>query len=842
MNKNHQKYQRHIELLFHIWRTVTPNLHHPVDLQTAVYNWSVNWNEHDNASFAPVIHELFNYNFIHDWPGLYPEKYPLGPYAHLLEKFNNNPRLAGERVLGIKYYITPEGDTAIKRELAQGELAACLLLNGSVVDWRQARAAQRDEDKWHEGELVYSGTSGSLIKLSDDRFVEAREYDPLWPKPEKPESRVLIVTATDIETRAILRAFKNYRMEYPGNITVYDFGDVGGVHLYLLQSGVGTTGPNAAAATISEAVAHLHPNSIIMAGIAFGVDPKDQEIGQILISEQLHAYGPKRVNTTPEGDRLDYQRGDTVTASPRLISRFKDGAIHWTESRYEFGLLLSGDELVDNLDRRSELIRYQPEAIGGEMEGAGLYSIAARAKVDWIIVKAICDWADGNKRKNKEENQRLAARNAARFVSHVINRGGLAHQPTQFMTTSDLTQVGFTDWVDISDQIVNPGFEDGFRGWEEDPSVINSEHAASQSRDDPTEANSGSHSRKLFLREGGSYIKQTIELTSPLPVGCQIKLSAHIKMPFRGSLTNKTLSLLIVAHGGRPGQEDPFSVELEGVFEQWEKFSFQTKELDYPVHKLEIHAFTTRGNGLYKGFEKPVWVDDFTLEYRNKLIGPRANLGRPQNKNWSDFANIETNEPLRNAKLKKPLSLEADIKLELIPAEYDYGFRVSYGTRESFKNVKNSKLGFKENGMPDYATLCERIKIRNIGLESGELEHDLKIEDLPPLFSKEKDHRHIHFYPPFNIEGRKSYPPIEFYLDILFTEDNPQKFAKEIKALVEKKKSYKIVMEYRTEAVSGLSRHSSLIFEGNFEGFHRAIIKHWEDYGFDELAQIARLG
>ena len=79
-------------------------------------------------------------------------------------------------------------------------------------------------------------------------------------------------------------------------------------------------------------------------------------------------------------------------------------------------------------------------------------------------------------------------------------------------------------------------------------------------------------------------------------------------------------------------------------------------------------------------------------------------------------------------------------------------------------------------------------------------------------------------------------------MDILFTEDNPQKFAKEIKALVEKKKSYKIVMEYRTEAVSGLSRPSSLIFEGNFEGFHRAIIKHWEDYGFDELAQIARLG
>jgi nucleoside phosphorylase len=63
----------------------------------------------------------------------------------------------------------------------------------------------------------------------------------------------------------------------------------------------------------------------------------------------------------------------------------------------------------------------EPEAIGGDMEGAGLYAAAGVAKVDWILVKAICDWADGNK---NDDAQQLAAHNAADFVRHVIQLGG----------------------------------------------------------------------------------------------------------------------------------------------------------------------------------------------------------------------------------------------------------------------------------------------------------------------------------------------------------------------------------------------------------------------------------
>jgi nucleoside phosphorylase len=61
-----------------------------------------------------------------------------------------------------------------------------------------------------------------------------------------------------------------------------------------------------------------------------------------------------------------------------------------------------------------------PEAIGGEMDAGCSYAASHEHEVDWILVKAICDFADGHKSKRKEENQALAAANAAAYVRHSL--------------------------------------------------------------------------------------------------------------------------------------------------------------------------------------------------------------------------------------------------------------------------------------------------------------------------------------------------------------------------------------------------------------------------------------
>jgi len=472
--------------------------------------------------------------------------------------------------------------------------------------------------KWQrEGELIdYHSTSGSIIKVPDGSFFQAKELDLHPPDLQKTHNRVLIVTVTNVETRAVLNAANNYKTIYGKNSTYYDLGIVGNTHVFLVRSGMGSVGSSGSTVTISEAISFLQPNTIVATGIAFGVNPIKQVIGEILVSDRVFVYGPKRVGITSKNKSQQIPRGPRVSASPRLLDRFKDGEIHWSESSVRFGLIFSGEELIDNIARRNELLEIEPEAIGGEMEATGLYSIAEREKIDWIVVKAICDWADGKKGENKKANQELAAQNAAEFVFSVIRRGGLASQQSFPVSAFASSQKSSTDWIDISEQITNPGFEDGFSGWVEHHTVINSENADSSSVDDTSVAKSGIHSRKLFLRKGGSYIQQTITFDRPLPVHSKLRLNVNVRMPHHGTDANKWLTLMLITRGEASDQVEYAQIEQQNPLSEWTQLSVETESLAYPIHEVEIHALTTKGGGAHDGFDKPVWVDDFSLEYQ----------------------------------------------------------------------------------------------------------------------------------------------------------------------------------------------------------------------------------
>lgn len=85
----------------------------------------------------------------------------------------------------------------------------------------------------------------------------------------------------------------------------------------------------------------------------------------------------------------------------------------------EFGPLLSGEKLVDDLEFKNQLFARHPNAVGGEMEGAGFYAAAQRKRVPCILLKSICDWGDGQKHK---KHQPLAAAAAASLLFRVLTQ------------------------------------------------------------------------------------------------------------------------------------------------------------------------------------------------------------------------------------------------------------------------------------------------------------------------------------------------------------------------------------------------------------------------------------
>jgi len=255
--------------------------------------------------------------------------------------------------------------------------------------------------------------------------------------PEVPDTDLLLVTVTKIEVEALLAGFgttatKSRRII--DNKTYYDLGEIGGSRILMVRSEMGSGGVDGSFPTIDDAIRTLDPGAVIMVGIAFGVDPDKQRIGDVLVARQLQGYDLKKVGTDIESeDRAEIVllRDDRPSCSPRLLDRFRHGELDWQGAGRAFDLMLSGSSLVDHIDYRDQLKKLVPEAVGGEMEGVGLYAAAHRHKVDWILVKAICDFADGNKKKDKKQRQQLAAANAVAFVTHVLKLGGLAKEGNQ---------------------------------------------------------------------------------------------------------------------------------------------------------------------------------------------------------------------------------------------------------------------------------------------------------------------------------------------------------------------------------------------------------------------------
>jgi hypothetical protein len=168
--------------------------------------------------------------------------------------------------------------------------------------------------------------------------------------------------------------------------------------------------------------------------------------------------------------------------------------------------------------------------------------------------------------------------------------------------------INYTPYTDTP-KIINPGFENGFAPWYELPAALD---YGGQSVDDNTFRYSGDHSRKLFLRHGGSYVIQKVPVNPALPAGTIITLSTYIRMPFAGSSSNKVFTLEMVV-GDDSGQTQSIQLDQVESLPDWTPFEISLEKTNFEVTWIEVHVMTNKGDGTYYEFDKPVYVDDFYL-------------------------------------------------------------------------------------------------------------------------------------------------------------------------------------------------------------------------------------
>jgi nucleoside phosphorylase len=234
--------------------------------------------------------------------------------------------------------------------------------------------------------------------------------------------RVLITTAADIEDRvfdtvAAREGLKKVDGDRGGIESVQEYFGIAGVRLFQVRSSAGTTGPSGATLVSARAIERKDPHYIICCGICFGMKPDTQRLGDVIISEQVSMYEPGRMQDK-HGQPEFISRGGKVFAGPTLLDRARLVRRGWPEDRSHVGLVASGDKLVDSAPFKRFLLTVAPEAIGGEMESAGVFSSTIRLNKEGIVIKGICDWGENKDKVAQQE----AAENAFLFAMEVVRK------------------------------------------------------------------------------------------------------------------------------------------------------------------------------------------------------------------------------------------------------------------------------------------------------------------------------------------------------------------------------------------------------------------------------------
>lgn len=251
-------------------------------------------------------------------------------------------------------------------------------------------------------------------------------------------TNTMVLVAADVERKAVIASLQAATgrsgptsREARSRHTVFDLGVVSRTHVLLAQSEQGIESPAAMMLTASAVIRERRPDFVVLVGICYGLNGEPrQHIGDILVANQLQNLNWRK-RQTQDGVEVEWVRSSRVDPSPMLLDRFRAATEDWDGAPVHRGLMLSENVLVDSPEYRARLQQQFPDALAGEMEGAGVYAASFLEGIDWIVVKAISDWGDGTKNRSRrpEAAQELAARNAADFLVHVLRGKGLDQAP-----------------------------------------------------------------------------------------------------------------------------------------------------------------------------------------------------------------------------------------------------------------------------------------------------------------------------------------------------------------------------------------------------------------------------
>ncbi|MBR0882901.1 hypothetical protein JQ608_38425 [Bradyrhizobium liaoningense] len=248
---------------------------------------------------------------------------------------------------------------------------------------------------------------------------------------DQPTKTAIILTALDVETRAVLRHVK-VRAEITVQGTVFHTGEAEGWKIAVAEVGAG----NASAAAIAErAINHFRPSVALFVGVAGGV--KDVALGDVVVGTKVYLYESGKDVASEFKPRPDVrngahsieQRGRALRQRDDWRQRLDASLSHGTPNVL-VGPIAAGEKVVAS--KRATTAKFLKESYGDtlavEMEGRGfLEGVHLNPPVEGCVIRGISDLLSGKKNADKSGSQVRAADAASAVAFEILvglNGGG----------------------------------------------------------------------------------------------------------------------------------------------------------------------------------------------------------------------------------------------------------------------------------------------------------------------------------------------------------------------------------------------------------------------------------
>lgn len=226
--------------------------------------------------------------------------------------------------------------------------------------------------------------------------------------------KIGIIGAMEIEVAELRELMQDVKQEEISNVIYYE-GKIHGKDVIVARCGVGKVHAAVCAQTM---ILKYSPDLIINTGVAGSLNSQ-LDIGDLVISDFVVEHD---MDTSPLGDPVGLISGINIIKIPsaKNVVDMINAAAKTIENTNTFvGTIASGDQFICNVERKNFIVA-NFDALCTEMEGAAIGHVCYLNKVDFCIVRAISDKADGSAHMDFPTFVQIAAKKSTQLMNNFL--------------------------------------------------------------------------------------------------------------------------------------------------------------------------------------------------------------------------------------------------------------------------------------------------------------------------------------------------------------------------------------------------------------------------------------